>query len=177
MHKIVCNILLAITLMGVAVAADAQTACPQGVAAGSAQCGPSGASMLGNGTTIVNPPPRQPQARWKLTWGALAHELETGWVGFSTGQRSKRKAERAAVDNCKSRGGGKGCIAVLAYHHQCAVIATPREKLNSIYPIFQAAGSIEKATEIGLKECQMSNAGHECKIFYSNCTEPYLVYD
>src|SRR3546814_8780203 len=65
-------IVLAILLMPWNVA-FAQTACPQGVAAGSAQCGPS---------SLVNPgdsdyrfkAPALPQEKWSDSWGAIASD-------------------------------------------------------------------------------------------------------
>lgn len=156
----------------------AQTACPQGVAAGSAQCGPSGASMLGNGTTIALPAPRQPQAHWKLTWGAIAFDLDSGATGYASKAPSRRRASKLAVDECKGKG-GKECKVTLAYHNQCAVIADPVEKGQFIpgTSIYLGGPTVEKASELALSSCSTSNDGRSCLIVYSNCTEPYLVYD
>lgn len=48
---------------GFPFAAIAQTACPNGVAPGSPQCGPD------SGTSRANPAPPQPTGRWIKTWG------------------------------------------------------------------------------------------------------------
>lgn len=160
---------IAFFLLLVSMQAYAQTACPQGVAPGSPQCGPSG----GNGAVMS---PKKPTAHWKLTWGALVRDHSKGIVGTSTDQNSKRKARRAATEKCQSMGGGN-CEIWLEYHHQCAVIAEPIEDVEPIWTIAQNGPSIELATDIGLEKCSKANGGHDCKIVYSNCTKPYLVYD
>ncbi len=156
--------LLIICVMVSSGSAAAQTACPGGVSAGSAQCGPSG-----GGFYMPPPPPRQPH--WKLTWGAIALSSEAH-MGTSVGQSSKRKAVREAIGICSSQG-GKDCRVTAAYKNQCAVVAWPTVPGGDA--ITTGAGSIEIATDIALQECSESQGGGSCTIVYSECTEPVLV--
>ena len=154
----------------------AQTACPQGVAPGSPQCGPSGGSMLGSGAAVQ--PPKL-TARWELTWGGFASDDTIGVTGTSTGQRSKRVARQAAMAKCASLG-GKSCEIVLVYHNQCAVAAHPvssSDQPEAGVTVYQAGPTIEAASGLALKSCDEKNEMKTCKVLYSNCTKPNLVYD
>lgn len=147
----------------------AQTACPQGVGPGSAQCGPSGGGMS-------PAPSRQPSARWKLTWGAFSTDADSNVVGTSTGQSSKRAARRAAVERCKQMG-GTNCRPEFEYEHQCAVAVEPIEVGDGIKIVFGRGPTIEAASGYALPMCQRENGGRMCEVKFSNCTEPYLIYD
>lgn len=148
-----------------AVPAKAQMACPQGVTPGSSQCLPTG-----TGATSRPPPPR---ARWIQTWGAMAEDGLSSKVGTSTGESSRRAAQKAAVRKCESMG-GRGCKAVFSYRNTCAVIAEPNELLQMMVGHYQDAQTIEEATRLVLPRCREGNGGHECRIIYSNCAEPIL---
>ncbi len=171
--KVVC--LLAFSLLSASGLTRAQTACPVGVAAGSAQCGPSPVSHG------VNPrAPAQPTIRyyltgkWKKTWGAIADDKTgTGNIGTSVGRFSKSDASRAAVESCESLGGGK-CEVTLAYRNQCVVIAAPSVDGKEVggTPQTQSAENLEIATALALPKCSKRNSGRECILVYSACSEP-----
>lgn len=154
-------------LLGTGTVAEAlaQMACPQGVTPGSSQCLPTGA-----GATSGPPPPR---ARWIQTWGAMAEDSLSSKVGTSTGESSRRAAQKAAVRKCESMG-GRGCKAVFSYRNTCAVIAEPTELLQMMVGHYQDAPTIEEASRLVLPRCREGNGGHECRIIYSNCTAPIL---
>ncbi|PZQ28043.1 DUF4189 domain-containing protein [Pseudoxanthomonas japonensis] len=145
--------------------ASAQTACPQGVTPGSSQCLPTG-----TGATSAPPPPR---ARWIKTWGAMAEDSLSSKVGTSTGEFSRRAAQRAAVRKCESMG-GEGCKAVFSYENTCAVIAEPVELQGKMVGFYQDAPTIEEASRLVLPLCRNGNGGRECRVIYSNCTAPIL---
>ncbi|WP_158636550.1 DUF4189 domain-containing protein [Luteimonas marina] len=149
--------------------AQAQTACPQGVGAGSAQCGPGGGGM-------APAPRRQPVPRWISTWGAYAEAHGQPIVGTSKEQRSEHAAKRAAIKRCKKMG-GKTCEVVFTYTNNCAAVAAPIENLPSMIALYQSAPSVAEATEIVLPVCARTNNGHACHVVHSNCSKPYLVYD
>jgi uncharacterized protein DUF4189 len=150
----------------------AQTACPEGVAAGDARCGPSPIWHQ----FVSEPPPSGP--RWQLTWGAIAGDRDTGDIGTSVGKFSKREAKREAIARC-AVAGSKNCKLQLAYHNQCAVIAGPSENGEIVAgtTIFQGGPSVEIATQIALSACSEKRGGRSCLIDYSDCTEPVLVSD
>lgn len=108
---------------------------------------------------------RQPY--WVYTWGALAADKTT--VGASTGFDTKRQAEKAAVKDCRARGGSKECKALIAYHHQCIAAASGKGFSWAHGP------DIEKAKQDALGVCNGYDGDVECSIYYTNCTEPYLV--
>lgn len=120
-------------------------------------------------------PPKQRTAIWKLTWGAIVLDNATGYA-TSTDQRSRRAAERKAMKKCRSIG-GKACKIVMYYENQCASIADPVADLEMMTSISHSGLSIEEANDGALQMCAEANGGHACKIIYSNCTKPYLVYD
>lgn len=151
----------------------AQTACPQGVAPGSPQCGPAGGGMLSNGAS----PRRRPTAAWKTTWGAYAEGSIKGIVGFVTQQRSKRAAERAAVKRCKEIGGGDDCKIAMSYSNGCGVVAEPAETMPDMIGVYEWGGTIEEAAEKALPICSAGSGGRACKVVHSACTKPYWVYD
>lgn len=156
-------------LLGGASAANAQTACPQGVAPGSPACGPSGGGWL------PPPPPSMPRQRWKLTWGAFASDDAQSVIGTSTGQFSRRAASKAAMAKCAALG-GRNCKVTLTYENQCAVVAETVEDLQPIASVQGSGPSVEEASRPVLEACARDNNGHKCKIVYSNCTAPVSDY-
>lgn len=142
----------------------AQMACPQGVTPGSAQCLPSG----GGGSA---PPPAP---RWRLTWGAMAEDVTTGYVGTSTGQFSRRVARQEAMSKCKGMG-GLNCKPIFDYKNNCAVVVEPVTFVQgSSTAVYRDGSSVEDASGVALAFCKQQN-GRECKVNYSDCTRPVLV--
>ncbi len=144
-------------------AAWSQTACPAGVAAGSASCGPSG------GGFYMPPPPRQPH--WKLTWGAIAMSTHAH-LGTSAGYLSERKAKREALKRCANVG-GEDCTVTITFNNQCAVVAWP--SVPGGHAVAQGALSIEVAADLALTQCSHLQGGGVCKIVYFECADPVLV--
>src|SRR3546814_14099716 len=94
-------IVLAILLMPWNVA-FAQTACPQGVAAGSAQCGPS--SLVNPGDSDYRSKATAlPQEKWSDSWGAIASD-GNGVAGIATDFPRKRKAMKGEISGGKKQG-------------------------------------------------------------------------
>ena len=107
--------LLVLIFASISSASFAQTACPGGVAAGSAQCGPSPADHG------VNSAPATPEIRyvltgkWIPTWGAIASgSHNTSEIGVTVGKFSRNEAKEEAIDRCESASGGS-CELTLAY--------------------------------------------------------------
>lgn len=149
------------------VSAQAQTACPMGVAAGSAQCGPSPVQQQQQIGPQQQPTIRYvPIGRWRTTWGAVATDEATSSVGTSVDMRSESAARREALRRCK-KPDAKKCEVRLAYENQCVALAWPdgpgRLGLES-GPGLQTVR--EEAREICKK-----NGGGNCRIVYSECTD------
>ncbi|GAB3303689.1 hypothetical protein GCM10027564_02640 [Luteimonas notoginsengisoli] len=135
----------------------AQTACPQGVASGSAQCGPS--TMIEPASTIAPP---ASQIRWADSWGGMASDVENGISGIVTDLPSKRRAKRAAIEECKVRGGVE-CVVAITYKNQCLVVVDG----NKSYIV--SSPTIGRATRLAMQDC-VKGGGTDCHVYYSGCS-------
>src|SRR3546814_64635 len=148
--------LLAVTLMLISSTALAQTACPQGVSAGSAQCGPS---------TLVTPEsgranaPSLPEVKWADSWGAIASDGVSTY-GIVTDFPSKRKAQKAAIAECKKRGGGR-CTVARSFYNQCAVVVAGDSGTNIVN-----ARTVKRATDLAMRDCE-AEGNNRCWTFWS----------
>jgi hypothetical protein len=106
----------------------------------------------------------QPTGYWQKTWGAIATSETGGVLGTAVGEADKAQAEQVAMRDCVTKGGG-GCRVDLSYHNQCAAVVLGADFLR-----LYGAGSIEKASERGLQECNSEHGN--CRVYYSACTEP-----
>lgn len=148
-------------------AASAQTACPQGVAAGGAQCGPS--SLVNPdvyGSTPNGPAPAL--ERWADSWGAIADD-GNGQYGIVTDMPSKRGARKAAIQECRRRGGAK-CEVGITYKNQCAVVVMGSTLSNVVHAI-----TIDKAAEIGMAAC-LERHDVNCRIYWSGCSHAERIW-
>lgn len=162
------TVILCVVLMS-SFSAYGQTACPVGVAAGSAQCGPSPAEHQ----RPVSPPPAQiqyvPTGEWVKTWGAISSDKATGDIGVAVGKFSKSEAEREAVSQCSGLG-SSNCDVVLTYENQRAVIASAEPGTGGNV-IFQSSFPVDDAKRLAMPKCVKGKAGNTCKIVYSACAE------
>jgi Domain of unknown function (DUF4189) len=156
--------LLAMILIGYSSSVCAQFAPPQG------GC-PPGMHLQGFSCVYdqASPTTAPPGEQWATRWGAIAigSTASGGGVGVSTGMKSKRKAEAAAIKQCKNTGGGSACKA-FAYHDQCAVVAWGAQSYT-----VQSAESIEIASELAIRDCSAKTA--DCQVFYSGCSLPERI--
>lgn len=162
--------LILVLLLLLAAVPFAAQACPQGIPKGTPGCVPPNHPNLpansGDSTKPVH-------ARWRDTWGALALDNATGFVGTATGERSKRAAEAAAMSKCRTMGGGK-CRVTLSYANQCAAMAYPPGPGGG-KQLSQFNGPSRQEAEAGaVRQCATLN-GEACEVTYSNCTEPVLL--
>ena len=165
LHLCVLLLGLIAALMSAAPHAGAQTRCPGGVAAGSVLCQPDlPQAGSGSGRTVV-----KIVGHWDKTWGAIADSPNL-IGGVSTGELSKRAAEKRALEACEERG-GRSCVVSFTYFNQCMALINPQILGTSNFA--QTAGSIELASELGLKYCrEKAGPGASCKVVYSDCTMP-----
>ncbi len=166
--------LLVLIFASISSASFAQTACPGGVAAGSAQCGPSPADHG------VNSAPATPEIRyvltgkWIPTWGAIASgSHNTSEIGVTVGKFSRNEAKEEAIDRCESASGGS-CELTLAYFNQCAAIAWPSEQGKAVAGVsdITSGPDHEEVSTRAIASCVKRRNGGECKIVYSDCTKP-----
>lgn len=128
---------------------------------GVAQAGPCQPDDTGDTDT-----PGAPVTRWEDRWGAIATD-GNGHAGIVTDMVSKGTARKAAIAECKRRGGGR-CEIGLTYYNQCAAVAT-----NAKASFMQGASHEEEAKQIAMDRC--SKTGEQCQIYYSGCSLPVRV--
>jgi Domain of unknown function (DUF4189) len=110
---------------------------------------------------------QQPQARWETRWGAVAIDNVAGAIGAVTGLKSKRQATKAALLECRQKGGTK-CLLNITYSNQCIVMTLGSKTYN-----LTRAESIEVATQKSMEKCNAENS--DCRVFYSGCSLPELI--
>lgn len=165
------NYLLLIAL-GWSLQASCQTACPVGVAPGSAQCGPSPSTHVPNrsGSNAFEVAVPAPVGEWVETWGAIATDESTGDIGVAVNRLSESEARSAAIAQCTSLGSAN-CITAISYQNQCAVISAPTSGPGGRV-IFQGAATVAVAESLAMPKCLASKPKDTCKIVYSDCTKP-----
>ncbi len=140
-----------------------------------AQCRIGSGPDMGDGIPYCSSPaptvyevPSGPQ--WATRWGAIAMDptASSGGVGVASDMKTQRAAEKAAIKQCRSKGGSKQCRLQVAYDNQCGVIAW-----GDSYYTTANAETLDHAAEIGLKAC--SEKTGNCKIYYSNCSYPVRI--
>ncbi|MCC8537624.1 DUF4189 domain-containing protein [Xanthomonas axonopodis pv. poinsettiicola] len=138
----------------------AQTRCPIGTQMGSIQCIPDTPEMQEQ-----EPPASKPTGEWVKTWGAIAGSDSTGEAGTSVGMVSKKEAEDTAIRRCAVNG-ASDCKLNLVYRNQCAAMVSTQS--DSFY---QGSATKERAIDLAMDNCK-KNAPGECKVLYSDCSEP-----
>src|SRR6185437_1184711 len=79
----------------------------------------------GGGVSQQSPsPPPRPLGEWIRTWGGVAVSPTTSDAGVSTGQLSKKAAERDAMAKCADRG-ARDCKVSVTYFNQCMSWVVP----------------------------------------------------
>jgi Domain of unknown function (DUF4189) len=143
----------------------AEGGCPDGYfPVGGGSAGWQGCAPMDGGNS-------QPQANlgpeWATRWGAIAHDGEAGRFGGAEGLSSKRKAEKAAIKECK-KNGGRVCKVKISYYNQCGAMAWGNGFLTS------ARGPQQNAViQDAVDTC--NKKGGSCQPYYSGCSYPERV--
>ncbi|AWG27518.1 DUF4189 domain-containing protein [Burkholderia cenocepacia] len=153
------KILPIVCLVGISFTAHAQVACPPGwIPYSASSCGPD---PDGQGQA-ASPPQRQ--ISWISRWGAISTDGKAGALGTSTDLDSQQQAERAALSQCKAKGGTQ-CEIDLSYANGCAVMLVGDNTHNS-----NMGQTIDDATAKAMKVCTANDKN--CRVFYSGCSLP-----
>lgn len=88
-------------------------------------------------------------------------------MGKAEAFSSKGKAERAALADCRSKGGHK-CTLEHAYHDQCVAVAWGDTLVSTM-----SAENSERASQLAIERC--SNSTTNCGIYYTGCSYPERV--
>jgi hypothetical protein len=99
---------------------------------------------------------------WADRWGAIATDATNGGVGTAVSMSSKRKAEKAALEVCRTKG-GSGCKLSLTYYNQCGAMAW-----GATHMATASAQTIEKASELAVDSCAKGST--DCQIYYADCS-------
>ncbi|MBB5875798.1 DUF4189 domain-containing protein [Xanthomonas sp. 3498] len=136
----------------------AQTRCPGGVQAGSAQCLPDEDSS-----------PARPTGEWIKTWGAIVMS-DSGQEGWSSvGKFSKDDAVQDALEKCHAVG-VTDCSVKMTYFNQCVAIANPSRGVGSD---ITAAKDEKVAGQLASEACN-KRTGSQCFVKFTECTVPFF---
>lgn len=152
--------LLMIVMFVLSGSALAQS-CPPGIPQGAPGCIPpdNPASPM---YPDYSPQTATPRVIWADRWGAIATDPITASLGAVIGMTSKRRAEKAALTECESKG-GEACSVDLSYFNQCAVMILGDREYR-----MQSAATIEEAAQVGIDKCNQEDSN--CRVYYSGCS-------
>lgn len=157
--------LLVVGLPSLSGSALAEGGCPSGMIPYSgtdiSSCGPIPAGYYSGTDNDISQSVKSPN-RWITTWGAIAADATSASLGTVVGMSSEQEAQRAALAECRARGGEK-CEVDLTYYNQCAVMILGNKTYNTA-----SAQTIERATQLGMKTCNTDDTN--CRVYYSDCS-------
>lgn len=156
--------LLVVGLLSLSSSALAEGGCPSGMIPYSgtdiSSCAPIPAGYYSGSNNV--PQSAKSPARWMTAWGAIAADATSASLGTVVGMSSKQEAQRAALAQCRAKGGQK-CEVDLIYYNQCAVMILGNKTYNTA-----SAQTIERAAELGMKTCNADDTN--CRVYYSDCS-------
>lgn len=166
MSRTLFMLVFAITGLVVHVRAHAEGGCPPGQYPQQGQgwqtCVPIPGADQGTTQPTTNP------GRWQVSWGALATYEPGGVLGEATGLGSKSEAERAALSDCKAKG-GTSCKLEVSYQNACAALAG-----SATGYVVVSDPDLPAAESDALSTC--SRAGYpNCHISYTACSKAKVV--
>jgi len=124
----------------------------------------------GGGVSQQSPsPPPRPLGEWIRTWGGVAVSPTTSDAGVSTGQLSKKAAERDAMAKCADSG-ARECKVSVTYFNQCMSWVVPSGRTGNGRSGIGTGPTLERAGEMAQGICQNDQPG-ACTVIHENCTE------
>lgn len=145
--------------------AHAEGGCPPGLRPVIANAPEGSAQSMASCAPI---PTDTPRTKWNSRWGALADD-GAGAFGASANETNKKKAEQAAVSECKARGGTR-CNVYMTYSNQCIAAAT-----SEVVSTQATAIDEEAARRDSLAKCSQGSSGKACRVHYSACSLPVRI--
>jgi hypothetical protein len=157
-------------LMLFAIAAEAFAeggTCPQGYypinSPGVVGCAP----IPGYGSGGSSGLPAAPGPQWKTQWISVA--FGNNGFGAAVDMPSKRKAEKAALAQCRSMG-GTGCHINITNYNQCIAVARGGNTAMSV-----GAPEQKTAEMRAIEGCTKDTKNSNCEIYYSACSYPVRI--
>lgn len=158
--RIGCMVIVCLLGLSSAVYAEGGN-CPTGYYPVGGQGASGCAPIPGYPDSESNSEPRTSPV-WETRWGAISVDGSSGSLGAVVGLSSEKKAQQAALNKCRTNGGGN-CSVDLTYHNQCAVMILGSKKYNTA-----SAATVERATQLGMETC--SAVDTSCRVYYSGCS-------
>ena len=165
--RYIASLLLLISLLSLDLAVHAEGNCPPGYfpTTPSGTQGPQGCAPIPN----YEQEPSQPAGpQWIDRWGAIATDGVNGILGVATGAATKRMAKKAALEDCRTKGGST-CEIQISYVNGCAVMIVGGKGFN-----VSARATTAEAIQSAMKICT-SDGDTECHVYYSACSPPLRV--
>lgn len=113
-------------------------------------------------------PQSLPPSQWSRRWGAIATDEPKGILGEASGMASRDDAQRAAVADCRTKGGSP-CKFEIAFDNECAALVG-----SDTGYVVTADTTTDKAIAVGMKTC--TSAGYlNCDAYYTTCSMPVRI--
>lgn len=116
-----------------------------------------------SGGTSSSPPIINSQV-WKTQWISIATGV--GAYGVGKDQPSRRKAEKAAIADCRTKG-GENCRVAVSTYNQCAAISGGSTTLFSAWD-----DTLEGVERRSVDICQDKQGNMNCQVYYADCSYP-----
>lgn len=156
-------------LLGFSQLAHAEQGCPDGLYPGGAAPGQICIPKPGHGISAGSAGAAA-EPRWARRWGALALDVTHAGgskLGRAESYGSKRAAEKAAVADCRARG-GQDCVIAHAYYDQCVAVVW-----GDARPAIVSAENSQVASDLALAKCNGTDA--HCDMYYTACSYPERI--
>jgi len=164
MKKCVVALLTAICLESFCAHVLAEGGCPDGQYPMTGQGWRSCAPIPGYAQQQTQVPVL-PAPRWASRWGAIATDASKGVVGSSAGiSESVASAERAALNDCKNKGGDQ-CKIKVSYVNACGAMSVGDKTFNVNWGLTE-----EEAIDKSMATCRKDDAN--CITYFTTCSPP-----
>jgi Domain of unknown function (DUF4189) len=105
--------------------------------------------------------------QWSTRWGAIAYDGKAGRFGGKEGFDNKRKAEKAAIKECK-KNGGSACKIVTSYYNQCGAMAWGNNLMTA-----SRGPDYDVTIQQAVTSCNKNSTN--CQAYYAGCSLPVEI--
>ena len=163
-------LLVSLWLLGTA-GAHAEGSCPPGMYPNNpgSTNGVNGCNPIpGYGKEGQQQEPSPPTSVWEDRWGAMATDEPRGVLGAATGYSNEQAAQRAALSDCKAKG-GMNCTLTNSYRNGCTALTVSDSKFY-----YGADATTDVVASMGMRAC--TEAGNKnCHTYYTACSPPVRI--
>ncbi|MEH6420828.1 DUF4189 domain-containing protein [Pseudomonas sp. CGJS7] len=107
------------------------------------------------------------------SWGAIAYDASMAKVGIAENEKNRRRAIKAAIAHCKSKG-ATDCKEVMNYANGCAAVVWGEHPgSGGGIDLHALSGeTLSEAVDASMRQCASLSVQGTCKVFYSGCSSP-----